>query len=186
MVSFECPVCRITIEPHSNADRLEVARVGGYTCVVGKDEYHSGDLVAYIPEASIVPDDILEELGLTDKLSGKKHNRVKAVKLRGVLSQGILYALHGKRLVGKKIKEGDDVRSVLGVEKYVPEVPTQLAGAVMPMSGLLTYDIENLKRYDSVFRDGEMVFMTEKILGRVILKSVSQDYLLRKNGTEYE
>ena len=45
-----------------------------------------------------MPDDILEELELTGRLAGSKKNRVKAIKLRGVLSQGILYpATTGKR-----------------------------------------------------------------------------------------
>ena len=30
------------IMPHPNADRLEIATVGGWNCVVGKDIYTSG------------------------------------------------------------------------------------------------------------------------------------------------
>ena len=72
MSSFECLVYRITVEPHPDADRLEVARVMGYACVVGLGEFETGDLAAYIPEQAIVPDDVLEELGLVGTLAGKR------------------------------------------------------------------------------------------------------------------
>ncbi|OZC02031.1 hypothetical protein [Rubricoccus marinus] len=50
----ECPIARLTIEPHENADALELAAVGGYRAVVVKGRYQTGDLVVYIPEGSLV------------------------------------------------------------------------------------------------------------------------------------
>ena len=165
MSSFECLVYRITVEPHPNADRLEVARVMGYTCVVGLGQFATGDLAAYIPEQAVVPDDVLWELGLVGMLDGKKKNRVKARKFRGIFSQGLLYPIGGKKLRSMNIHEKDDVMSDLGITKYVPEVPVQLAGEMEHMEGIVPYDIENIKKFPDLIRDGEPVTITEKIHG---------------------
>ena len=92
MSTFAVKVVPITIEPHPNADALELARVGDYRAVVKKGEFHSGDLVAYIPEGAVLPPELIEHMGLTGRLAGKDANRVKAVRLRGALSQGLCLA----------------------------------------------------------------------------------------------
>ena len=66
-------------------------RSAGIRCVVGKESYADGDLAAYIPEGAICPEWLIAELGLEGKLAGSKKNRVKAVQLRGSLSQGLVY-----------------------------------------------------------------------------------------------
>ena len=165
MSSFECLVYRITVEPHPDADRLEVARVMGYTCVVGLNQFKTGDLAAYIPEQAVVPDDVLEELGLVGMLAGKNKNRVKAMMFRGIFSQGLLYPIVGKKLRSMNIHEKDDVMSALGITKYVPEVPAQFAGELENMDGIVPYDIENIKKYPDIIRGGEPVTITEKIHG---------------------
>lgn len=81
---------RLTILPHPNADAPELAQVGLYHAVVAKNVYQTGDYALYIPEQAILPDQLIEELGLTGRLSGSKKNRVSAVRLRGELSQGIV------------------------------------------------------------------------------------------------
>lgn len=100
MSSFQVPVKRIrAIEAHPNADAIEFAVVDGYRSIVRKGDFASGELVAYIPEASIVPEAVIRRLGLWDaekgkgKLSGKAGNRVSAIKLRGQISQGLCYPL---------------------------------------------------------------------------------------------
>ena len=77
------------MKEHPNADALEIAQIEDYMSLVQKGVYHTGDLVVYLPEASVVPQDVIEELGLEGRLAGKTKNRVKAIKLRGVLSQGL-------------------------------------------------------------------------------------------------
>ena len=56
MAQFEVRVHRVRIEEHPDADALEIARIGGYRSVVRKEQFQDGDLAAYIPESSIVPD----------------------------------------------------------------------------------------------------------------------------------
>jgi RNA ligase (TIGR02306 family) len=161
MSTFAVQVVRAVIEPHDNADSLEIARVGDYRSIVRKGQFKTGDLVAYIPEQAIVPDPLLDELGLRGKLAGKDGNRVKAIKLRGVLSQGLVLAAR------PTWSEGQDVAAELGVHKFEPPVPSHMNGQVYGAGPdrCVKYDVENFKAFPDVLADGEPVVFTEKIHG---------------------
>ncbi len=104
MSNFAVRVRRIE-EPvidHPNADRLSIIKVGDFLCISGKLEdgshrYAQGDYVAYIPEAAILPEWLLKRLDFWNEetgkgtLNGPDGNRVKTIKLRGIVSTGILY-----------------------------------------------------------------------------------------------
>ena len=165
MATLEVLIYEVKIEPHPNADRLEIATVEGYECITEKGLFKTGDLAAYIPEQSVVPADILEELGLTGRLAGSKKNRVKAIRLRGVFSQGILYPVDGKKLNLGKPKVGDSVAGALGITKYEVPIPISMRGAVKRVDSLVKYDIQNLKKYTKIFKEGEPVILTEKLHG---------------------
>ena len=163
---MEVEIYTAQVEDHPNADRLDIAIIEGYRAVIGKDSVKNGDLVAYIPEASIVPDWLLGDLGLTGKLAGGKKNRVKAAKLRGVVSQGIVVPVVDGYLYGKEVKEGDEVSEILGIEKYEPPIPTSMSGQVgNAMGKTLKFGIENIKKYQDIFVDGEPIVLTEKLHG---------------------
>ena len=166
MATFESRIHALRIEPHPNADRLELAAIGGFRCVVGKGSFSDGDLAAYIPEGSVCPDWLIAELGLEGKLAGSKKNRVKAVKLRGALSQGLVYPVHDGRVRGRPVAEGDEVTDLLELVKYEPPIPIAMQGEVRPVHGAtLRYDIENVKKYPDALQDGEPVVITEKLHG---------------------
>ena len=161
MAEFEVKVYPIRLESHPDPETtmIEIARIGDYRSIVRKGMYQDGDMVAYIPEASIVPDDILEEMELKGKLSGSAGNRVKAIRLRGVVSQGLVYPMPTYR-------EGEEVSELLGITKYVPPIPANMAGEVWNAMGkTLHYDIENIKKYPDVLEEGEQVVATEKLHG---------------------
>lgn len=190
MSSFGALARRITVLDHENADALELAKVDDYLAVVKKGEFVTGDLVIYIQEGSIVPDDIIEEMGLTGRLAGgtfeadgrsKKANRVKAVRLRGALSQGLVYAPNGR--LGE-LAEGVDYAEQLGITKYQPPIPTEMAGAVEHKSGLLTYtDLENVKRFPDALIDGEEVIATEKLHGtNTVLALIGDELVVSSKG----
>lgn len=182
MASFAVTVERISVREHPNADRLELADVLGYTCVVPKDALHTGDLAAYIPEQSIVPSAILEEMGLTGRLAGPGADRVRAQRLRGVLSQGLLYK---GRLLPVEAREGDDVAEVLGVTKWEPPIPDGMAGEVERWTGsgrLADYDIEDVKRYPGRLPDGEEVVITEKIHGTLCYLAYDGEWRASSKG----
>lgn len=192
MSTFEVKVYRLAIEPHNNADTLELAVVGDYRSCVRKGQFVTGDLGVYIPESAVVPDWLIEKLGLTGKLAGPQKNRVKAMKLRGILSQGLIlpldiYPFHtyidkvghdfkGERVgVGKPVDEatevmfaplGTDVAEFLGITKFEPPIPVHMSGEVFAAHGYtLKYDIENIKKFPDAIPEGEMVLITEKLHG---------------------
>lgn len=164
MATFTVTVTRLRdVEPHPNADRLELAVVGDYRSVILKDQYKKGDLVAYVPEAAVLPDPVLEKLNMkgSSLLAGKAKNRVKAIRLRGSLSQGLCYPAE------PDWEEGQDVADILGIVKYVPPIPAHLSGQVYPIGKewVWNFDIENVKAWPDVLQEGEPVTFTEKIHG---------------------
>ena len=157
---------------HPNADRLEVAKVGGYLSVIAKGILKTGDIAAYIPEGSMLPDWLIEQMDLVGRLSGKAKNRVKAAKLRGILSQGLVLGTDNGQIKGCDVKEGDDVTELLEVIKYEPPIPDHMLGSlrsgISGLSGLsycIDYDIEDIKRYPEILQVGELVVLSEKLHG---------------------
>lgn len=179
MSEFEVKIYKITIEDHPGADLLELVIIGGYRSVVQKGVFKSGSLVAYIPCGSIVPEGIIETLGLTGRLAGAKRNRVKEIKLRGILSEGIIYPIEEKSpismtkdilVVGEhqiEVMEGDEVSAFMNITKYIPPIPMNMGGEVYNAGEECTikYDIENYKKFPHILQDGEDVVITEKIHG---------------------
>lgn len=168
----------LTVHEHPNADALELAQVGLYRAVVAKGAYRTGEAALYIPEQAVLPAGLIEELGLTGRLAGGAANRVKAVRLRGELSQGIVCrprALAGVDLM-RAAKEGTDFAELLGVTKWVPPVPPTMNGEVESAPELLPWvDIENIRRYPDVFAPGEPVVLTEKLHGSACLVTYVAD-----------
>lgn len=109
----------VSISPIPKADAIETACVLGWECIVKKAEgLKPGDLVVYIEIDSIVP-----PAPVFDFLAERKY-RVRTVKLRGQISQGLALPLtYFPQL--KNVSEGDDVTDVLGVQKYDPEAAAE-------------------------------------------------------------
>ena len=104
--------------PIANADRILLAEVKGWRCVVKREEFQEGDLAIYISIDSIVDGSDPTFAFLNGK------TRIKTVKLRGVVSQGLLGPidwLTSRGVDGTNLTEGDDVTTLLGVTKYVPK-----------------------------------------------------------------
>lgn len=177
------------LEKHPNADTLASAYVNDYVSIVGLTTFSEGDLVAYIPEGAVVPDDIAAVMGL----EGKIGNRLKAIKLRGIVSQGILYPIKNSMLSlpnGKEIpvNEGDDVMELLGITKYVPEIPANLSGEVFASDPRYTvnFDIENIKNYPDIILEGEEVVFTEKLHGTFTQIVYLPPRFIEAEGLEYK
>ncbi|GHA60784.1 RNA ligase [Streptomyces tauricus] len=162
----------LTVHEHPNADALELAQVGLYRAVVAKGAYRTGESAVYIPEQSVLPRELIEELGLTGRLAGSGSDRVKAVRLRGELSQGIVCrprALADMDLT-RAAAEGTDFAELLGVTKWVPPIPPTMDGEIESAPDLLPWvDIENVQRYPGIFAPGEEVVLTEKLHGTACL-----------------
>ncbi|MET7391212.1 RNA ligase (ATP) [Streptomyces sp. NPDC005529] len=168
----------LTVHEHPNADALELAQVGLYRAVVAKGAFRTGEYAAYIPEQSVLPTALIEELGLTGRLAGSAADRVRAVRLRGELSQGIV--CRPKALaetdLARAAAEGTDFARTLGIVKWVPPVPPTMDGDVESAPGLLPWvDIENIQRYPDIFTEGEPVVLTEKLHGSACLLTYLAD-----------
>lgn len=168
----------LTVHEHPNADALELAQVGLYRAVVAKGAYRTGEAAVYIPEQAVLPAGLIEELGLTGRLAGSKADRVKAVRLRGELSQGIV--CRPKALadvdLARAAAEGTDFAERLGITKWVPPIPPTMSGEVEPAPDLLPWvDIENIQRYPGIFTPGEPVVLTEKLHGSACLLTYVAD-----------
>jgi RNA ligase (TIGR02306 family) len=126
------------IQPIDGADAIEVAAVGGWKVVVKKGEFRPGDLCIYCEVDSFLP--IRDEFEFLRKSSYKKMKdgsegfRLRTAKIRGQISQGLLLpitmllsTLHKGPIT---IEEGEDVTERLGITKYEPPIPAELAGKV--------------------------------------------------------
>ena len=99
--------------PIQGADRIEVAQVDGWECVVKKGEFEVGQHIVYVEVDSVMP-----ERPEFEFLRDRKF-RVRTIKLRGQVSQGLVLPLD--ILPAGNYKLGDDVTELLGVTKYDPE-----------------------------------------------------------------
>lgn len=118
------------INPIPNADAIEVATVGGWQVVVKRGEYKVGDLAIHCEIDSWIPHELAPFLSKGHEpreYNGVKGERLRTVKLRGQVSQGLLLPTVGQTpLKG----EGDDLTEFLGIQKWEAPIPAQLAGEV--------------------------------------------------------
>ena len=126
------------INPIEGADSIELAVVDGWQVVVAKNVGHQvGDLVVYCEIDSFLP--IEPEFEFLRKSSYKKMGdqegfRLKTIKLRGQISQGLILPYSvipiAQFATAADLPEGMDVSEMLGIVKYEPPIPAQLAGKV--------------------------------------------------------
>jgi RNA ligase (TIGR02306 family) len=106
--------------PIAGADQIRLAHVNGWQCVVKNSEFdREGELAIYFSIDSI-PDLSDPNMETVKKRGG----RIKTIKLRGVVSQGLLAPLSWMECRGFDISnlvEGQDVTQQMGVTKYIHE-----------------------------------------------------------------
>lgn len=120
------------------ADKIELAIVDGWQVVVAKDVEHKvGNKVVYCEIDSFLP--IRDEFEFLRKSSYKKMGdqegfRLKTIKLRGQVSQGLILPIGvlpvAQFASAHDLPEGMDVTEMLGIVKYEPPIPAELAGKV--------------------------------------------------------
>ena len=162
------------IRPIPDADAIVCAVVGGWTVVVRKDEFQVGDLAIYLEIDSWVPTELApflskgKEPRVYEEVKGE---RLRTVRLRGQLSQGLLlpmttmfdwddyeklwmYKEHplttstitSEGAIHDPVKgdgyewnvdisvvyaeAGDDLTELMGIKKWEPFIPAELAGNV--------------------------------------------------------
>lgn len=160
------------LRSHSNADRLLIASLKGlgFQFIVAKDLWKVGDKCLYFPLDAILPEQLLIALKLEGKLAGGKKNRVKTIKLRGEISQGLVGPLSLLEGLEPDHWTPEEITKFLGVEKYEPEInlPRSLDGRLVELPpGVGIYDIENCERYPAALQSllEQPVLITEKVEG---------------------
>lgn len=124
--------------PIENATNIELAQIDGWQCVVKKGDFSEQDPCVFFEIDSFLP--IRPEFEFLRKSGYKKTShlgegfRLKTIKLRGQLSQGLAIPLHSVLSIQQceehGLKPGVDLTELIGVKKYEPPIPAQLAGKV--------------------------------------------------------
>ncbi|MBH8574156.1 RNA ligase (ATP) [Nostocaceae cyanobacterium CENA369] len=161
MSIFKVEIVQIeSVNPHPNADRLDIASFTGmaYQVVTAKGSFQPGDLAFYFPIDSVIPEKFLDEFGIRPYYSKK----LRAAKLRGIFSEGLLIPV-GNNFTGNI---GDDYTEYFGVTKYEYPIPQGMSGEVESHIGQYKFPSpENLKRYKDLLVEGEEIVVTEKLHG---------------------
>jgi len=181
------------IRPIEKSDLLELAIVDGWKCVVKKDEFQVNDMCIYCEIDSFLP--IREEFEFLRKSSYKKMAdgsegfRLKSIRLRGQISQGLLLPL--SILIDKTVYTdisiididiltelfklsdiGTDVSDRLGIIKYEPPVPANLSGVAKGgfPSFIPKTDEERVQNLPEILIDNkdDVFYTTEKLDGSSI------------------
>ncbi len=177
---------KIEVFPHPNAEKLQIGKVGNYQVVVQKELYNGGEDVVFAPEKSILTGSL--EAEYKNYLKGPENNRVGSIRLRNELSCGIIIPPHlVKEQCGKDISElpyDEDISEMMGISKYVPPIPREMAGEAVPIDfelNSIKHDVEQFGVYASNFERGERIIITEKLHGSQLVAYSGID----ENGTEH-
>jgi RNA ligase (TIGR02306 family) len=119
------------LNPIEGADAIECATIGGWKVVVKKGEFRAGDRAVYCEIDSWIPTEIASFLSKGKEpreFEGIRGERLRTVKLRGQLSQGLLLNLDHVIPQTNSFVEGEDVSELLGIVKWEMPMNAQLAG----------------------------------------------------------
>lgn len=111
------------IRPIENADAIECAVVLGWTVVVKRGEFKIGDKCVFFEIDSILPNE--EKYSFLDYKEEYNGYRLKTVRLRGQLSQGLALPINIFELP-EDIEIGTDLTEQLKIRKYEPPVPEEV------------------------------------------------------------
>lgn len=175
------------IQPIDGADQIVVATIDGWKLVVKKGEFKVGDLVLYIEIDSWVPHELAPFLSKGQEpreYNGVKGERLRTIKLRGQVSQGLLLnPTSVDQYIEYKIseeepgamptsrilmfgKEGDDLTEALGIQKWEAPIPAQLQGqasGAFPTSLIPKTDQERIQNCFGDIQKKAKRFATEKV-----------------------
>ena len=150
------------LDPIPAADAIERATVLGWQLVVKKGEFKEGDLCVYVEIDALLPDKPVFEFM---KARGM---RVRTIRLRGQISQGICFPL-SILPISIHVEEGLDLTEDLEIEKYEPPIPASLSGIMK--AGFPSYIPKTDETRVQVLQElldklaGETCYVSEKLDG---------------------
>jgi RNA ligase (TIGR02306 family) len=148
----------VSVVPHPNADQLDLAKVLGYSCVIKKGSFAAGDRCIFIQPDSVLPQ------APWSAFYRAKSSRVRAIKLRGEWSFGIIESFANLGYNDITV-EGLDLSDYFGITKYSPPEPQDLSASGPYGNGIPKTDEE---KYQNI-RDlpfGELVDVFLKVDGQ--------------------
>jgi RNA ligase (TIGR02306 family) len=159
----------LDVVPIEGADRICSYKIQGWNVVDSVGKYAVGDLVIYCEIDSFIPTEIAPFLSKGNEpreYEGIKGERLRTVRLRGTLSQGLILPLSTIPETWDDVcsvddlYSGEDVSELLGIIKYEPPIPACLAGEIkglfpsfirktdQPRIQNLVDEFESFKEYD--------------------------------------
>lgn len=151
----------LEIQPHTNADALEIAIIEGWHTIVKKGAFVKDQEIVYIPEGSVVSQELEDRIFGKDSKIKLHHGRVKTIKLRGEISQGIVLDANEYDL--EFVKKN--------TTKYEPPAPKYMiqGKSAVPKKQHPDFEkytkLENIKWRTTMFEDDDLVVATEKLHG---------------------
>lgn len=119
------------IKTHPNADRLDLAVVGGWQCVVGRDNWHTGDKCVYFPPDCMLPEERCQEFEIENYVSRSDRfpgmGRIRCARLRGETSFGLVVSVDPAMPTDLY----ENCAEWYGAQKYEPLMRTQVVGRKM-------------------------------------------------------
>lgn len=150
------------LEAIENAEAIERATVLGWQLVVKKGEFQVGEMCVYVEIDAILPEKPEFEF------LRPRNFRIRTIRLRGQISQGICFPL-SVLPEGTAVEEGADVTDLLGITKYEPPMPAQLAGVAKGLfpSFIPKTDETRVQVLEGLLQQyaGTTCFVTEKLDG---------------------
>ena len=170
------------ITPIEGADRIMLAKVQGWSSVIKKDDFNVGDRIIFVPIDTVLQPELWNSF-LQSKSDPTAPIRVKTVRLRGQVSQGLIFPLSILPDPFFEHEIGTDVAHLIGVTKYEKPIPAHLDGQVVgdfPTHLVSKTDEDNLKSNIEVLdelKEADFVEATLKIDG------TSATYIKEIDGT---
>ena len=162
------------VKDHPNADRLDIISFEsvGWQCVSAKGNFQPGDFCVYFEIDSLIPMEHEWARFLQDKNKPSAPARLRTIKLRGQLSQGLAMPISILPTVAEHpfaIEDGSDVTELLGVTKYEPVIPACLDGEVRgprPPYTIKT-DEDRVQAFPDIIKEfqGKLVYISQKVDG---------------------
>lgn len=185
-MTYEAIVVRAKTRPHPNADRLQLADVGGYQVVVGLD-VEDGQLGVFFPPDGQISEEMAtanDLVGYTDPETGErkggffpKNRRVKSQKFRGEKSEGYWTPLASFEFVGidpTKLQEGERFSELNGIpicNKYYTPATIKAMRNRSKMQQRQNFrfakhvETEKFQYVVDQIPSGSLIYITEKLHG---------------------
>jgi len=134
----------LDLSPIEGADRIEKCLVKNWNCVVRKGLHKIGDTIIFV-----YPDTLIKKSLVDETYEGDDKIRLKTIRMKGIYSAGLVLPISILAPVPPQAwQEGQDVAELLGIEKYIKQIPVSMAGDALgdfPSYFISKSDEDNLR-----------------------------------------